>query len=170
MRQVPGLSIHVLGTIVLFVSIFYLIFTYLANCSPVLFIYLFIASSPELLRHTCQKPKILSTPHPGHHFNFIKEGDVPVPVLPFIAPSNHVHLCFSLSQKSTTRRSHEDFEAQKMHPTYCSFNSVWYLRNVLTDFSFGEDFNTIERTCSVEVQHLCRTGAQCVVTVGEVLQ
>lgn len=68
----------------------------------------------------------------------MKEGYLPLSVVPFIAPSNHTS-SLDLSQKSTTCRLHGDFKAsRKITPLAAApFNFFLELRNTLTDFPVG---------------------------------
>lgn len=68
----------------------------------------------------------------------MKEGYLPLSVVPFITPSNHTS-SLDLSQKSTTCRLHGDFKAsRKITPLAAApFNFFLELRNTVTDLPVG---------------------------------
>lgn len=134
-----------------------IVFRHLVNCSPNscfgLLFGVFRLSLPE--------PKIISIPYAGHHFNFMREGYLPLSVVPFIAPSNHTN-SLDLPQKSTTCRLHGNFKAsRKITPLAAApFHFFFGLGNILTDFPVGGASTQLQRTCFGQLQHPCRTEVQ----------
>lgn len=104
----------------------------------------------------------------------MKEGYLPLSVVPFITPSNHTS-SLDLSQKSTTYRLHGDFKAsRKITPLAAApFHFFLELRNTLTDFPVGGGVGVcagmcvcgvsstqLQRTCFGQLQHPCRNEVQ----------